>query len=154
MLSDAERDEIEAELSHLHDRRSVCIDALRIVQHHRRWVSDEALEDVAQFLGMSEADLDGVATFYNRIYRQPVGRNVIVLCDSVTCYILGQEALQAELERRLGCRLGETSADGEFTLLPTQCLGCCDRGPALMVGPDLHVEVADVDAVLAPYREA
>ena len=89
MLTPEERTEIEAEFPHYPNRKAVCIDAMKIVQKHRGWVSDEALHDIGELLGMSDADLDGVATFYNLIFRRPVGRHVIYLCDSVSCWIMG-----------------------------------------------------------------
>ncbi len=141
MLTAEERSEIEAELARYPARQSVSIDAMRIVQRHRGWISDESLRDIAEFLGMSPADLDGVATFYNLIFRQPVGRHVILLCDSVSCWIMGYERLKTDLKERLGIGFGESTADGRFTLLPIVCLGACDRAPALMIDEDLHTHV-------------
>ena len=146
MLSPEERAEIDSDLGHYPNRRAACIEALKAVQRHRRWISDAALADVAEALGLSTAELDGVATFYNQLYRKPVGKRVILLCDSLTCWMLGYPEIRAELEKRLGCGLGGTSADGEFTLIPTQCLGCCDRAPALMMGDELHTHVGPSEA--------
>ena len=78
-------------------------------------------------LGMSLADLESVATFYSLIFRKPVGRHVILLCDSVSCWIMGYETVRDHLRRRLGIDLGETTPDGRFTLLTIPCLGACDR---------------------------
>jgi NADH-quinone oxidoreductase subunit E len=111
MLSEQERREIEAELQHYPDRRAVCIDALKIVQQHRGWVSDQGIADVAEFLQIPPSELEGVATFYNMIFRKPVGQHVILLCDSVTCWIMGYERLREHLAKRLGIAPGETSAD-------------------------------------------
>src|SRR5262249_28598428 len=83
-------------------------------------------------------ELDGVATFYNLIFRRPVGQHVILLCDSVSCWIMGYERLQTHLRTRLGITLGETTADGQFTLLPIPCLGTCDHAPALMIDDALY----------------
>src|ERR671925_546111 len=127
MLSPEEKSEIEAELAHYPDKRSVCIDAMKIVQHHRGWISDEVLRDITALLDMSPAELDSVATFYNLIFRKPVGRHVIMLCDSVSCWIMGYERLRQHLQATLGIGLGETSRDGRFTLLPIPCLGTCDH---------------------------
>jgi NADH-quinone oxidoreductase subunit E len=154
MLSDEERQAIEAEMPHYPDRRAVCIDALKIVQQHRGWVSDEGLADVAQFLQLPLAELDGVATFYNMIFRKPTGRHVILLCDSVSCWMLGYEGLREHLARRLGIAPGETSADGLFTLLPNVCLGACDHAPVMMID-DAHYQDLDppgLDAILAAYK--
>ena len=117
MLSPEERQEIEAEIAHYPDKRAVCIDAMKVVQHHRGWVSDEALGDVAELLEMSVDELDSVATFYNLIFRKPVGRHVIMVCDSVSCWIMGYDRVREHLISRLGIKLGETTPDGRFTLL-------------------------------------
>lgn len=137
-LSAEERQEIEAEIPRYPTKRAVCIDAMKIVQRHRGWVSDESLQDIAQLLEMSLDDLDGVATFYNLLFREPVGRHVVLLCDSVSCWIMGYDRLRERLCSKLGARLGETTADGRFTLLPIVCLGTCDHAPAMMVDEDLH----------------
>ena len=138
MLTPEERQEIEAELPRYPQKQAVCIDAMKIVQRHRGWVSDESLQDIAQLLEMSLDDLDGVATFYNLLFREPVGRHVVLLCDSVSCWIMGYDRLRERVCQKLGVRLGETTADGRFTVLPIVCLGTCDHAPAMMVDQDLH----------------
>src|SRR5215467_13148409 len=126
MLTAEERTEIEAEFPHYPNKKAVCIDAMKIVQKHRGWLSDEALGDIGELLGMSEADLDGIATFYNMLFRQPVGRHVIYLCDSVSCWIMGSDRQCSHLSKRLKVAPGETTVDSRFTLLPIVCLGACD----------------------------
>ncbi len=154
MLSVEERTEIEAELPRYEQKRAVCLEALKIVQRHRGWVSDEALREVAEFLEMTPDELDGVATFYNLVFRKPVGRHVILLCDSVSCWIMGYERLRRALGERLGVSPGQTTPDGRFTLLPIVCLGTCDHAPALMIDNDLHqnVQPEQVDAILEQYE--
>ncbi len=153
MLSVEEQREIEAELPRYEQKRAVCIEALKVVQRHRGWVSDEALRDVAEFLEMTPDELDGVATFYNLVYRKPTGRHVILLCDSVSCWIMGYERLRRALSERLGVSPGQTTPDGRFTLLPIVCLGTCDHAPAFMIDNDLHQDVAPehLDAILEHY---
>ncbi len=138
VLSLEERQEIEAELRYYPDRRSACIDAMLTVQRHRGWVSDEGLRDIAEFLDMTVADLDGVATFYNLIYRRPVGRTILLVCNSVSCWIMGCNRVFDALSAHLGIRPGETTADERFTLLPICCLGACDRAPVLLAGEEIH----------------
>ena len=123
------------------------------MQKHRRWVSDESLHDVAEILGMSVDELDNVASFYNLIYRKPVGEHVILLCDSVSCWIMGYERIRARLQETLGIGLGQTTEDGKFTLLPMVCLGDCDHAPAMMVGEDLHgsLEEEKLEEILRRY---
>jgi NADH-quinone oxidoreductase subunit E len=154
MLTDDERQEIEAELEQYPSRRGACIEALKVVQRHRRWVSDEALEDLAAFLEMSAEELDNVATFYNLIYREPVGRHVILVCDSVSCWVVGYRGLLAALSARLGIGLGETTADDRYTLLPMACLGACDHAPVMMIDEDTHRDLAPegLDAILERYE--
>ena len=154
MLTAEERQEIEAEFAHYPTKQSVCIDAMQIIQRHRGWVSDESLKDLAEFLGMSVADLDGVATFYNLIFRKPVGRHVVMVCDSVSCWIMGYERVRDQMSKRLGIKMGETTSDGRFTLLPIVCLGTCDHAPAMMVDGDLYrdLDPQKLDGILEKYR--
>jgi NADH-quinone oxidoreductase subunit E len=154
MLTPQEREEIEAEFSHYPDRKSVCIDAMRIVQKHRGWVPDEALADIGELLGMSTTDLDGVASFYNLLFRRPVGRHVIYICDSVTCWMMGYDRQCHRLTERLSINLGETTPDGRFTLLPIVCLGACDHAPVMMIDEDTHLDLepAKIDSILEGYR--
>lgn len=153
VLSQEEIAAIEDEISHLPDRESAAIDALMIVQKHRGWVSDESLSAIASLLGMSTAELDGVATFYNLIYRQPVGRHVISMCDSVSCYVMGADGLAKDLEAKLGIRFGETTADERFTLLPIVCLGACDKAPTMQIDEDLieNVSAEKLDDIFEKY---
>ena len=154
MLTPEERREIEAEFPHYPTRQAVSIDAMKIVQRRRGWLSDEAIQDIAELLAMPAAELDSVATFYNLLFRKPVGRHVIMICDSVSCWIMGYEKQRAHLAECLGLQFGETTADGRFTLLPVVCLGCCDRAPAMMVGNDLHTNLtpAKIDTILEQYK--
>ena len=137
-LTAQEVTEIESEISHLPNRPSAAIDALKIVQSYRGWISDESLNAIAGMLGMSVAELDGIATFYNLIYRQPVGDKVILYCDSVSCWLMDGDVVCEKIKQKLGVDYGETTADNKYTLLPVTCLGDCDHAPAMMVGDELH----------------
>lgn len=154
MLTEAEKKEIDAEARHYEYKRAACVDALKVVQRHRGWVSDESLRDVAEYLEMTPDELDNVATFYNLIFRKPVGKHVILVCDSVSCWIMGYERVRRRLTERLGIGFGETTADERFTLLPIVCLGTCDHAPAMMIDGDLcrDVDPEKLDAILAQYR--
>ena len=153
MLSHEERREIDAELARYPTRQAASVDAMKILQRHRGWVSDESLKDLAALLDMTADELDGVATFYNMIFRRPVGRHVILVCNSVTCWMLGADRLHAQTAIASDARSGETSADGRFTLLPIVCLGACDHAPALMIDGDLHgnVDPERIDQLLPRY---
>jgi NADH-quinone oxidoreductase subunit E len=156
MLTSEEKKEIEAEFPRYEKKQAASIEALKIVQRHRGWVSDEALNEIAEFLEMSPAELDAVATFYNLIFRKPVGRHVILVCDSVSCWIMGYEHILQHLQERLGIGLGETTADGVFTLLPIVCLGACDQAPAMMIDDELYgnLDPAKIDEILANYTKS
>ncbi len=154
MLTPEEQKEIEAEAVHFPVRRAACIDALRVVQKHRGWVSDDAIRDIAEFLHTSADDVDSVATFYNLILRKPVGRHVIMICDSVSCWLTGYDRMRDHLKSRLGVEMGQTTADGRFTLLPVVCLGACDRGPTMIIDGQLHgnLDSQKVDQILEGYK--
>jgi NADH-quinone oxidoreductase subunit E len=153
MLTAEEIAEIEAGVANYPRRDAACIDALKIVQRHRGWVTDASVQGIAELLGMAPEDVDGIATFYNLIFRRPVGRHVILLCDSVSCWVMGCDAIRERLSEVLGIGLGETTRDNRFTLLPIVCLGCCDHAPAMMVGEELHTHLdrESIAAVLEKY---
>ena len=138
MLTDDELAEIESELRDCPERRACCVEALKIVQRHHRWVSDEDLAEIAHLLAMSVDELDGVATFYPFIYRRPVGRHVILVCDSMVCWTMGYEDVVRTIGDELGISLGETSSDDRFTLLPISCIGECDHAPAFIIDSDVY----------------
>lgn len=137
-LSPQERADIEHAIEHYPDARAASIDALKIVQANHGWVPDGAIPAIAEVLGIPVPDVEGVATFYSQIFRVPVGRHVIRLCDSMTCYINGHESVLSALRDQLGVGYGETTADGRFTLLPVCCLGNCDKGSTLMIDDDTY----------------
>jgi NADH-quinone oxidoreductase subunit E len=138
LLTEQEIADIENEISHLPNRASAAIDALKIVQSYRGWISDESLNAIAELLDMSAGELDGIATFYNLIYRQPVGEKVILYCDSVSCWLMDGDVVCEKIKQKLGVDYGGTTADNKYTLLPVTCLGDCDHAPAMMVGEELH----------------
>jgi len=150
MLTGELRAEVLALADQAPTRRAACIDALKAVQARCRFVDDEALAETAALLEMPAAELDEVATFYNLIFRRPVGETVLLICNSITCWMLGAEEISAHVCSRLGIQPGGTSADGRFTLLPIVCLGHCDHAPAMLAGERLYgdVTVERLDALL------
>jgi len=153
MLSEIEKSEIQKEMELFPFRSAVCIDALKIVQHHRGWISDEAISDIASHLRLTNDEVDAVATFYTRIYRKPVGRNVILVCEGVSCLIMGYESLYSQISEKLRIRFGETTPDNRFTLLPVSCLGDCDHAPVMMINDDTYnnIDPAGIDLILDKY---
>ncbi|WP_425048532.1 NADH-quinone oxidoreductase subunit NuoE [Pseudomonas sediminis] len=154
VLSETERSAIEHEMHHYEDPRAASIEALKIVQKARGWVPDGAADAIGAILGIPASDVEGVATFYSQIFRQPVGRHVIRVCDSMTCYIGGHESVVSEMQKQLGIGLGQTTSDERFTLLPVCCLGNCDKAPALMIDDDTFgdVQLDGVAKLLEAYK--
>ena len=103
---------------------------------------------------MTADELEAIATFYPFIFRQPVGRHIIFVCDSVTCWIMGCDGILEHITNRLGIAPGETSRDGRFTLLPVSCVGRCDHAPVLMIDRDYHSDLDKdkLDRILDLYR--
>lgn len=153
-MTEAERAEILGEIGRNPSGQAACLEALKIAQKYRRWVSDETIGELAPLLCMDPGELDAVATFYPFIFRRPVGRHVIFLCDTVTCWIMGYETMLTHLSMRLGISMGQTTPDGRFTLLPVACLGACDHAPAMMVDRNIHGDLTpdEIDRILDSYR--
>jgi NADH-quinone oxidoreductase subunit E len=154
MLTAEEIKEIDKAISIVPYKKAACVEALKVVQQTRSYVSDESLKDVASYMDMSAEELDSVATFYNLIFRKPVGRHIILLCDSISCWVMGYENIKEQLSQKLCIGYGETTADGRFTLLPNPCLGTCDCAPALMIDKDLYrnLTVEQLDEILKKYE--
>ena len=104
MISPEEKIEIDKELQQYVNKQDACIDTLRILQRHRGWISDETLQDIAVYLDMSQDKIEGIATFYNLIYRKPVGKHIILFCESVSCWIKGCDTVKSQICKELGIK--------------------------------------------------
>ncbi len=153
MLTQEEKKEIDSEIARAFTTKSAIVDVLKVVQRHRGWVPDKALEEAAEMLGMTPDEVDAIATFYSLIYRKPVGKHVILVCDSVCCWLVGYEGIREHLMNKLSIAMGETTSDHKFTLLPSACLGVCDQAPAMMIDEDLYTRLTPelVDGILEKY---
>ena len=147
-LSKEEIAAIEHEVSIMETREAAGIEALKVVQKHRGWISDESLYAIAHCLSMPVADLEGVATFYNLIYRQPVGRYVIHICNSISCHLTGYQQVLQAVKEHLAIDYGQTTEDGLFTLLSNVCLGGCDKAPVMMIAQQ-HYEYLTAEKAVA-----
>lgn len=152
-LDPADETSIIEEMAHYEQPQAACIEALKIVQRRHGWVPDGAITAIARVLGIGPGEVEGVATFYSLIFRQPVGRHVVLVCDSSACFLTGFQELRQALVAQLGIDYGQTTADGRFTLLPVCCLGACDGAPALMIDDDTYGPVSpeDLPGVLEDY---
>ncbi|MGB1262909.1 MAG: NADH-quinone oxidoreductase subunit NuoE [Cognaticolwellia sp.] len=138
---------IEHEASIMETREAAGIEALKVVQEHRGWISDDSLFAISDLLAMPVAQLEGVATFYNLIYRQPVGQYVIHLCDSIACHLTGLDSVLAAIKQHLAIDYGQTTPDGKFTLLSNACLGSCDKAPVMMIGTEHYSHLTPTSVV-------
>lgn len=156
MLTEEEKQSLEKEVEGYVHRHAAKISVLNWLQEKRGWISKETMQDAADFLGISADELESVASFYNLIFRKPVGKKVIHLCDSATCWMMGEPELRKSIETCLNIKVGETTADGRYTLLPIVCLGNCDNAPTMLIGKKLchRVTPAKAKELLAEEGEA
>lgn len=135
--------------------REMIIDVLRAIQTHHGWVPDDGVELTASILGLTPIEVEEIATFYDKIFRRPVGRCVIHLCDSVCCWTRGAEEIATHLQKILNIDFGQTTEDGLFTLLPSCCLGCCGIAPAVMIKQQFYGPLTPekVDELIATLRQ-
>lgn len=138
MIPDHLRLELEQRISSAVTNREAAVDVMKELQRHYGWLTDEAVLIAAELLDLSPLQVEELATFYEMIYRRPVGRHVIHVCDSISCWSVGGETLLKQFEKLLGIEVGSTTPDGQFTLLPCCCLGNCGNAPAVMVGRRLY----------------
>ena len=149
------RESLERQLTHAVSPPELAVDVMMALQGYYGYLSDEALEEAAGILGMSTLELEGLATFYDFIHRRPVGKYLITVCDSVVCWLHGHESIVDYLSQALGIQMGQTTSDGLFTLLPTSCIGACDRAPAMLVNGELlgPLTPAKLDEILKSLKD-
>ena len=133
MLSDELKKSLIDKIARVEHPRELVVDVMFALQEHYGFLGDELLEEAAALLNMTPLEMEELATFYTFIYREPVGRYVIHVCDSVICWMDGYESIRDYLTQKLGIQMGETTPDGLFTLLPVCCIGYCDRSPAILI---------------------
>jgi NADH-quinone oxidoreductase subunit E len=134
--------------------RELAVDIMLALQGHYGYLSDEAVEEAAALLGMSPLEVDELATFYTFIYREPVGKYVIHVCDSVICWMGGYEPIKDYLGKKLNIEMGATTADGLFTLLPVCCIGYCDLAPAMLINRKVYGNLTPekIDAIFEKLK--
>jgi NADH-quinone oxidoreductase subunit E len=138
MIPEKLKKELEARVATAITPREAAVDVMKEVQNHYGWLTDEGVVEAAEIIGLSPLQVEELATFYEMIFRRPVGKKVIKVCESISCWTMGNEELMAQLSKRLDVEPGGTTADGSFTLLPCSCLGNCGAAPAMMVGESMY----------------
>lgn len=155
MLPDELKVKLREVIAAAESPREKAIDVMFEIQELQGWMSDQAMVEAAELLGMTPLELEELATFYDYIYRSPVGKYVIKVCDSTVCWLEGHQRVVDYLSGRLGIPLGGTSADGLFTLLPVCCIGYCDRAPAMVINKRVfgNLTPEKIDRVLGQLAE-
>ena len=144
-------DEVQELRSRYPDERSAVMPALQLAQErHGGWLPEAALREVADALDLTPAYCVSIASFYDMLHVEPIGRHVVEVCTNVSCAVSGAQGVVEALERELGIHVGETTEDGGVTLRTVECLGGC--GWATVVAVDnrhrLHVRPGDVGAIV------
>ena len=133
MIPDELKESLLKQIDHIAHPRELAVDVMFAIQDCYGSLTDEGVQEAAELLDMSPLEIDQLATFYTFIYREPVGKYVIHVCDSVVCWVNGYESVREYLCSKLGIQAGETTSDGLFTLLKVCCIGYCDRSPAMLI---------------------
>ncbi len=155
MISDETKRRFDVLVTRYPEKRSALIPILHEVQAEVGYLSPEAIESVAGFLGLSAADVMSVASFYDMLNLEPVGKHMIYVCQNLSCSLLGAEQLIRHLENRLGIRMGETTPDGLITLKRMECLASCGTAPAIQVDGIFYERMTTrkVDELLEKLRD-
>jgi NADH-quinone oxidoreductase subunit E len=137
------------------DPRSALLPALWVAQREQGFVGAKAMEQIAEKIGVSPAYVAGVVSFYTMYHTRPIGRHLIQVCTTLSCYLRGADRIVGHLKQKLGVDVGETTPDGKFTLITVECLGSCGTAPMLQLNDDYHESldpIEKVDALLASLK--
>ncbi len=126
--------------------RSALIPLLHMAQEQDGYLTDEAMEHIAEIVGITPAEVLGTASFYEMFKREPVGEYVVNVCTNISCLLMGGEDLLHALERKLGIKAGNTTTDGKFTLEDVECIAACTEAPCLQVNYRYFHRVSPGDA--------
>ena len=148
------RAQLDKEIAAAPHPRERVVNVLLALQRHYGFLSDEAIREGAEICALAPIELEELATFYDFMYREPVGRYVIHVCDGLVCWMERENNVLDYLCRTLGVEPGGTTADGEFTVLPTACIGFCDHAPAMLINGEMYgpLDPPAIDRILAELR--
>lgn len=137
------------------EARSALIPALHIAQSEEGYLPLETQAEVAVLFGLTVNEVNSVVTFYDMFFEKPVGKHLIHFCKNASCMLRGADGLLENLCSKLQINPGETTADGQFTVIPSECLGACDRAPMMIVDDKVvgPVKEEDLDAILAEAQK-
>ncbi|MEE2751913.1 MAG: NAD(P)H-dependent oxidoreductase subunit E [Myxococcota bacterium] len=149
--TEAQSAEIEGMIARYPEKRAAVMPVLWLAQDHFGWLSLDVLRLVAKTLELPPSHVLSVATFYTMFKKQPTGTHLLQVCHTLSCDLAGAEGLITRIQNKLGIKVGETTADGKFTLQRVECLAACGSGPMMQVGTDYYELLKDdtaIDAVL------
>ncbi len=139
--------EIEKLVEKYGNERTALLPILQDIQRKHKYVSEYAQQEVARFLDIHPVEVYSVISFYSFLYSEPKGRNIVRLCQTITCDIQGKKMIAEAIERELGIQFGETTKDSRITLEYANCLGMCDQGPAMLVNDEVYTHLTPEKAV-------
>ena len=151
MLTDESKKKIDALIARYPTKKAALLPSLYIAQEQNDgWLPREAMADVAHYLELAPAYVEGVATFYTMYNKAPVGKHHLEVCHNIVCMVIGADELIEHMGEKLGIEKGETTGDRKFTLSGAECLGACANGPCMMVGDTYYEDLTPekVDAIL------
>ncbi len=119
-------------------RQAALLPVLQKVQEKKGFISEDNLSEVAEYLHVTHSSAYEVATFFSLFYGEGIGKNIFLVCENISCYLVGGESVLKALESETGAIVGETSSDGLFTVKAYSCMGACERGPSLLLNGELH----------------
>lgn len=154
MITEELRQKLIAGITEAEYPREQAINVMYEIQRYYGYLTDEGVEEAGEVLGMSPLELEELATFYDFLYREPVGRYVLHVCDGVVCWMFHEGSLFDYMCQKLGVCAGEVSSDGMFTVLPTACIGYCDHAPAMIVNGEFYGPLTPegIDEILEKLR--
>lgn len=154
MFSETAVRDIESVRGKYPNAKAALLPSLYIAQREFGWLSDEALSSVSEALNLPKAYVKGVATFYAMYKQRPTGRHLVQLCTNVSCMVFGAEDLVSLLKNRYSLEVGGTSPDGRFSLVIMECIGACERAPAMLVNDDFHssLDEKNIIEILETYK--
>jgi NADH-quinone oxidoreductase subunit E len=131
------------------NRRENLLPVLQAVVREEKYLSEQVMFEIARAFDISSADVYGTASFYTFLDLKPRGKNVIRVCKNITCYMKGKDDIIKAIEERLKIKIGETSSDGKFSFLTTNCMGWCHKGPAMLINDKVFTELTPKKAITA-----
>lgn len=122
-------------------KQAALLPLMHEIQHEHGWITPQAIDEAAEFLGLTAAEVLDCVTFYEEFRLKPLGKYVVQVCRSISCELCGYRGVSERLQRKLGIVPGETTDDGRFTLQELECLGACDFAPCALVDGHLHKNI-------------